>query len=80
MKISNFWNRQKKKFNNTVSNFHATLFTATINIIPIGNGPSGHCRPKHKGRLIHSTSGKETIFSIKHRNIYKHLMTGISYW
>ena len=31
-----------------------------------------------KAELIHSTSDKETIFSIKHRNIHKHLTTGIS--
>ena len=59
-------------------NMKLVMYYITINIISIGNCPSAHSRLKHKGRLIHSTLDKETIFSIKHRKVHKHLTTGIS--
>ena len=44
MKLLNFWHRQEKKFNHSVSNVSTTIHTTTINLISTGNGTSTNHR------------------------------------
>ena len=72
MRLVTFRIDRKKEPNNIISNFCAVLYTTTVNIILTGNSPSTHIVDKTtKADSYTQLLDKETIFSIKNRDVHK---------